>query len=323
MNKTYIAIIAIVAIVVIISGVLLYMNYQGQPDNSDVEALQNLVDDTGYATSLAAIPNRIVSLAPSTTEILYALGLDSKVVAVTDYCNYPYNFTAWIEAGNMTSVGDFENPNMEVIASVSPDLILATGGVQAELVTTMRDLDYKVLVLDPPSVDGVLRDIELVGNATGTRDTTMSLVESLRSRINTVAQKVANAGSKPKVYYEVWYDQTSLWTAGSKALQNELIEKAGGSNIFVDQDLDYFQSSAEAVIERNPNVILLPATGMGSGELFWGSIEAVKERPGWDTISAVQNNKVFQVDGDAIARGGPRIVDSIEELAELFHPELF
>lgn len=299
------------------------MNYQGQPDNSDVEALQNLVDDTGYTTSLAAIPNRIVSLAPSTTEILYALGLDSKVVAVTDYCNYPYNFTAWIEAGNMTSVGDFANPNMEVIASVSPDLILATGGVQAELVTTMRDLDYKVLVLDPPSVDGVLRDIELVGNATGTRDTTMSLVESLRSRINAVAQKVGNAGSKPKVYYEVWYDPTSLWTAGSKAFQNELIEKAGGSNIFVDQDLDYFQSSAEAVIERNPNVILLPATGMGSGELFWGSIDEVKERPGWDTISAVQNNKVFQVDGDAIARGGPRVVDSIEELAELFHPELF
>ena len=323
MNKTYVTVAAVVAIAVIASGVFVYLGYQDQSTNSDLEPLHNLVDDTGYNTNLTAIPNRIASLAPSTTEILFALGLDNKVVAVTDYDNYPYNFSAWVEARNMTSVGDFSNPNMEVIASVSPDLILATGGVQADTVTTMRNLDYKVLVLDPSSVDGVLKDIELVGNATGKRDYATSLVNSLRSRIDAVAQKVANAASTPRVYYEVWYDPTSLWSAGSKAFQNELIERAGGNNIFDDQNLNYFQSSAEAVIARNPDVILLPASGMGLGEPFWGSIDAVKQRPGWDTISAVQNNKIFQVDGDAIARAGPRIADEIEELAEFFHPELF
>ena len=321
MNKTYLIIATVVGIVIITSGVFLYLNSQGQENN--LETLHNLVDDTGYTTSLAAIPGRIVSLAPSTTEILFALGLDDKVVAVTEYDNYPYNFSAWFEAGNMTSVGDFSDPNVEVIASLSPDVIVATGGVQAELVSTLRNLNYKVLVLDPPSVDGVFKDIELVGNATGRGDFARSLVNSLKSRVEAVMQKVSEATSKPKVYYEVWYDATSLWTAGSQAFQNELIEKAGGSNIFADQDLDYFQSSAEAVIERNPNVILLPASGMGFGEPFWGSIETVKQRPGWDTINAVQNNRLFQVDGDAIARAGPRVVDSIEELAEFFHPELF
>jgi len=323
LNKKLIAILAIIAIAVISSGAFIYVYYQGQAEASEIESLQNLVDDTGYVTSLTAIPNRIVSLAPSTTEILFALDLDDKVVGVTDYCNYPYDFSAWVEAGNMTSVGDFSDPSMEVVTSLAPDLILATGGVQAETVATMRNLGLKVLILDPSSVNGVLANIELVGNATGKREQATLLVGSLESRIDAVIEKVSSSGVKPKVYYEVWYDPTSLWSAGSQAFQNELIEKAGGENIFADQELDYFQSSTEAVIERNPNVILLPASGMGFGEPFWGSIDTVKGRPGWNTISAVQNNKIFQVDGDAIARAGPRVVDSIEQLAAFFHPELF
>jgi iron complex transport system substrate-binding protein len=323
LNKKLIAILAIIAIAVTSSGVFIYVYYEGQAEASEIESLQNLVDDTGYVTSLTAIPNRIVSLAPSTTEILFALDLDDKVVGVTDYCNYPYDFSAWVEAGNMTSVGDFSDPSMEVVTSLAPDLILATGGVQAETVATMRNLGLKVLVLDPPSVDGVLADIELVGNATGKRGYAVSLVNSLKSRIDAVAEKVASSTSKPKVYYEVWYDPTSLWSAGSKSFQNELIEKAGGENIFADTEWDYFQSNTEVVIEKNPDVILLPSSGMGFGEPFWGSLDAVKARPVWNTISAVQNNKIFQVDGDAIARAGPRVVDSIEQLAEFFHPELF
>ncbi|MCW4031038.1 MAG: ABC transporter substrate-binding protein, partial [Candidatus Bathyarchaeota archaeon] len=120
-----------------------------------------------------------------------------------------------------------------------------------------------------------------------------------------------------------WYDPTSLWTAGSKAWQNELIEIAGGINIFDDQELEYFQSSAEAVIERNPDIILLPAEGMGFGEPFWVSLDAVKARPGWSTISAVQNDGLVEVDSNTIARAGPRVAVIIEDLAEAFHPELF
>jgi iron complex transport system substrate-binding protein len=319
-TKYVIATVAIIALV--ISAAFIYVYYQGQTD-AQLEALHNLVDDTGYTTSMDAIPNKIISMAPSTTEIVFALGLDEKVVGVDSYSDYPYDFSAWIAAGNMTSVGDFSNPNMEVVASLEPDLILATGGVQAETVGTLRDLGYKVLVLDPSNINGVLMNIELIGNATGKTAEAKALINDITSRMDAVVNKVANAASKPKVYYETWYDPTSLWTAGAKAWQNELIEKAGGVNIFADQQLDYFQSSAEAVIERNPDVILLPQEGMGKGEPFWVSLDAVKARPGWNSISAVQNDRVVTVDSNTIARAGPRVADILEDLAEAFHPELF
>jgi iron complex transport system substrate-binding protein len=319
-TKYIIATVAIIALV--ISAAFIYVYYQGQTD-VQLEALHNLVDDTGYTTSMDAIPNKIISMAPSTTEIVFALGLDEKVVGVDSYSDYPYDFSAWIAAGNMTGIGDFSNPNMEVVASLEPDLILATGGVQAETVGTLRDLGYKVLVLDPSNIDGVLMNIELIGNATGKTAEAKALINDITSRIDAVVNEVANAASKPKVYYETWYDPTSLWTAGAKAWQNELIEKAGGVNIFADQQLDYFQSSAEAVIERNPDVILLPQEGMGKGEPFWVSLDAVKARPGWNSISAVQNDRVVTVDSNTIARAGPRVADILEDLAEAFHPELF
>jgi iron complex transport system substrate-binding protein len=319
LNTKYL-IATVVVIVLIASASFIYIYYQGQPSGEELAALQNLVDDHGYKTSLTAYPQKIISVAPSCTEILYAIGAGDKVVGVTNYDDYPYDFAAWIAAGNMTSVGDFTSPNMEVIISLDPDLILASGGVQEDNVKTLRDYGYKVLVLDPTSVDGILKDIELVGNATGKQAEATSLVNNLTSRINAVAEKVANA-TKPKVYYETYYETTSSWTIGALAWQNELIEKAGGTNIFGDQQIDYYQYQVEALIDRNPDVIVLPAEGMGTGTQ--AGIDAVKARPGWDTMSAVQNDRIYQINPNIIERAGPRVVDAIEQMAEFFHPELF
>jgi iron complex transport system substrate-binding protein len=319
MNTKYVlATVVIIAVIIIVA--FIYVNNSIE-STTQLETLNNLVDDTGYTTSLNANPNKIISMAPSTTEIVFALGLDDNVVAVSDYCDYPYNFSAWIGAGNMSSIGDFSAPNMEAIVDLEPDLILATGGVQAETVGTLRDLGYKVLVLDPSNINGVLANIELVGNATGKTAKAEAIINDITSRIDAVFNKVATAESTTTVYYEVWYDP--LFTAGANAWQNELFEKAGGVNVFADQNLDYFQLSDEAVIERNPDVILLPEEGMGMGDPFWVSLDDVKSRPGWSSISAVQNDRVFTVDSNTIARAGPRIADIIEDLAEAFHPELF
>ncbi|MDX1813972.1 MAG: cobalamin-binding protein [Candidatus Bathyarchaeia archaeon] len=311
---------AVVVIVLIASAAFIYVYYQGQPSGEELEALQNLVDDHGYKTSLTAYPDKIISVAPSCTEILYAIGAGDKVVGVTTYDDYPYDFAAWIASGNMSSVGDFTSPNMEVIISLDPDLILASGGVQEESVNTLRERGYKVLVLDPTSVDGILENIELVGNATGKQSEASALVNNLTSRINAVAEKVANA-TKPKVYYETYYEITSSWTIGGLAWQSELIEKAGGTNIFGDQQMDYYQYQVEALIARNPDVIVLPAEGMGTGTQ--ASLDAVKARPGWDTMNAVQNDRIYQINPNIIERAGPRVVDAIEQMAEFFHPELF
>lgn len=318
MNTKYI--IATVAVIVLIVSAALIIYYQGQTPDEGLEALQSLVDDQEYETTLTAYPDKIISVAPSCTEILFAIGAGDKVVGVTDYCDYPYDFSAWVAEGNMTSIGGFENPNMEVITALDPDLILASGGIQVASVDTLRARGYKVLVLNPTSVDGILNNIELVGNATGNRDEAAALINDINSRINAVAETVANA-AKPKVYYEVYYETTSSWTIGAEAWQSELIEKAGGTNIFEDQALDYYQYQVEALISRNPDVIVLPASGMGTGTQ--ASLDAIKARPGWDTTNAVQNNKIFQIDSNIIERSGPRFVDAIEQLAEFFHPELF
>ena len=319
MNTKYI--IASVAVIVLIaSAAFIYIYYQGQTPNEGTKALQNLVDDHGYTTTLTAYPEKIISVAPSCTEILFAIGAGDKVVAVTDYCNYPYNFAAWIAEGNMTSVGDFTSPNLEVITALSPDLILASGGVQTESVDNLRQRGYKIIVLDPTSVNGILNNIELVGNATGKRTEATALVNDLTSRINAVGETVSNA-DKPKVYYETYYEITSSWTIGGLAWQSELIEKAGGTNVFGDQQMDYYQYQVEALIARNPDVIVLPAEGMGTGEQ--ASLDAVKARPGWNTMNAVQNDRIYQINSDIIERSGPRVVDAIEQLAKFIHPELF
>jgi iron complex transport system substrate-binding protein len=324
LNTKYL-IAAIAVIVLIASAAFVYVYYQGQTSDEGIEALENLVDDHGYKTILTAYPDRIVSVAPSTTEILYAIGAGDKVVGVTDYCDYPYDFAAWVAAGNMTSVGGFQDPNVEVIASLNPDLILGTGGIQEETAGALRDLGYKVLVLDPTNINGVLKNIDLVGNATGKRAEATALVNDITSRINAVTNKVAGVPSKPKVYYEVWFSAQSIWSVGAKGFETELIAKAGGVNIFENDSLEHFQTDSEVIISKNPDIILLPVgmETLGSDTPFWVSFDTVKARPAWDSISALQNDKLYQIDGNAIQRAGPRMADMIEALAEIFHPQLF
>ena len=324
MNRTYVIIAAVIAITLIVSGSFV-IYYQGQISDSGIEGLLNLVDDHDYTTSLSAYPDQIVSLAPSCTEILFAIDAGDKVVAVTDYCDYPYYFAAWVEAGNMTSVGGFENPNVEVIASLDPDLILTSGGIQEETVGALRDLGYKVVVLDPANIDGVLQNIELVGKATGKNVEATALVDAITHRIDAVANKVADVASKPKVYYEVWFSAQSIYSVGAKGWETALIAKAGGVNIFENDLLDYFQTDSEVIISKNPDIILLPVgmETLGVETPFWVSFDTVKARPAWDSTSAVQNDKLYQINGDAMLRAGPRMADMIETLAEIFHPEVF
>jgi iron complex transport system substrate-binding protein len=318
MNTKYVIIGTIVA-VLIISGIGIYMYYP-QLTGSSGTNLVTVVDDSGTEIGLDAYPETIISLAPSITEIIYAINAGDLVVGVTDFDNYPLDFAALIQEGEMTSVGSFNNPNLEVIASLDPDLILATGGVLGETITTLRDMGYIVVVLDPTTVDEVIDNIELAGKITNKNDEALTIINDITSRINAVEAIVATADSIPTVYYEVWYDPTSLWTAGALAWQHELIEISGGVNLFEDQDLEYFLSSAEAVIERNPDIMIVPEE---HGVNFWGSFDDIKDRPGWESIHALQNDKIYDIDSDLLARAGPRIAETIETLAAVFHPELF
>lgn len=318
MNTKY-SLISIIIAVLIISAIGLYMFYPQLTGDSDTYIV-TVTDDSGVEIGLEAYPESLISLAPSITEIVYAIDAGNLVIGVTDFDNYPYDFSVWIEAGNMTSVGNFDNPNLEVIASLNPDLILATGGVLGETITTLRDLGYPVVVLDPTTINGVIDNIELAGKLTNKNDEATAIIDDINTRITAVETIVATADSIPTVYYEVWYDLTSIWTSGSQAWQNELIDIAGGVNLFADQDLEYFSTGSEQVITLNPDVMIVPKE---HGVNFWESFEAIKDRPGWESISALQNDRIYDVDSDLIARAGPRIAETIETFAAVFHPELF
>jgi iron complex transport system substrate-binding protein len=322
MNKYVTYALAVIAIIAVLSAAFIYVNYSNQVSTLQ-KTQQNItvVDDEGYITTLTSIPQRIVSLAPSCTQILYAIGVGDKVVGVTTSDDYPYNFQAWVAARNMTSIGDYGTPNMEAIATLHPDLILSDNLNDASL-PSMRALGYKVLVLNPTTINGIYQDISLVGRATGAETQATAVIENITNTITSITTKIADANitAPLKVFYEVW--TPPLMSAGSTTWINDVINKAGGVNIFANETQQYPTVASETVVALDPDVILLPSN-MGVGTPFYVSVAQVEATPGWNTISAVQNNRVYVINGDLFSEPNPRVADQVYAIAADLYPQLF
>jgi iron complex transport system substrate-binding protein len=313
--KNYVKYILTIAIIAVLAvAVAAYIIHVGAPDTFEGG---DLVDDRGYSLTLTSPPERIVSLAPSNTEILFAVGAGDKVVGLTNYCDYPYNFTAWIEAGNMTSIGSFQNPSVEPIVSLDPDLVLASKQ-SLDATENLRNLGINVLVLDAKNISNVLQDILLVGRATNHYSEAVEVESELGQKIDAISSQAMDATSTPKVYHEIY----PLRSAGPDTFIDELITLAGGINIFHDAATRYPSVSSEAVIEKNPDIMVFPDSYMGR-EQFSETLEDVKNRAGWDLINAVQNNQVYEINADIISRSCPRLAEALEILAQMIHPEIF
>lgn len=239
-------------------------------------------------------------------------------MGVTRYDNYPYNFSAWTAAGNMTSIGSYYNPTVEPIIALNPDLVVAALG-SSDCAIQLRSLGDKVLVLNPTDIYGVLQNIQLIGNATNHYADAKTLVAGLQQRIDVVLNGVRNAVTKPKVYDEIYSDPYT--SVGKGTFIDGLIKMAGGQNIFENETISYPKVSSEAIIGLNPDIIMFPSN-MGPTN-FWGSFTDVSNRPGWNTISAIQNQKLYVVIADMINQPGPRQVDALEALGKIIHPEIF
>ncbi|MGD2065860.1 MAG: helical backbone metal receptor [Candidatus Bathyarchaeota archaeon] len=357
MEKIITYIVAIIAIIALVVGSYGFVAFQGQisdleTSNTDLEASMSdiqstlsdiqvqigeyqenitqleeelsgykeitLVDDLGNVVVLTEPPERIVSLAPSNTEILFAVGAGDKVVGVTNVCDYPYNFTAWIEAGNMSSIGPYWQPAVEPIITLDPDLVFASTASE-EAAETLKNLGYNVLIVEPKTINGVLESILLIGRATGNHVEAGEFVNEIRDRMDAVINTVAGATSTPKVYYEVW--GPDIQSAGPGTFIDELITLAGGENIFHDAGTSFPMVSSETVIMKNPDVIIFPHMYMGT--VSWGTYADIESRPGWDSITAIQNDNFHIIDASIISRSGPRLVDALETIAEIINPELF
>jgi len=284
---------------------------QATPTPTEMPTI-TVVDDAQRTVEITGVPERIISLAPSNTEILFALGLGDKVVGVSDFCDYP-------EAAQKIEKVGYVEPNMEKIVDLEPDLILYIGGAaQLEKVQTMEDLGLTVLVLAPSDIEAILADFELVGRATGSEDEAALLVSQLRARMDEVLSRVAQAERKPLVFYEL--DATDLggpWTAGPGSFIDTLITMAGGLNLGASAEMEWAQFSTEEIIAQDPQIIIL-------GDANYGvTVESVGERPGWEVITAVKEGAIYPIDDNLVSRPGPRIIDGLEALARIIHPEIF
>jgi iron complex transport system substrate-binding protein len=270
-------------------------------------------DQMGRTVTLTTTaPQRIVSLSPSTTEILFALGLNDRIAGVTDYCNYPP------EAKQKPSVGNYTAPNMEKLISLDPDLILITEEQEDDVLPQLVSKGLTVIGIKPGSVSEVLDSIIIIGTATGKTKEANDMVKALKDRLERVTAKTVNLPdtARLKVFYIIWQDP--LWTVGAKTFHDELISMAGGVNITHDLS-GYVDISLETVIAKNPDIIIA-GVGMGDGEdapLIYARTE-----PRLADTTARQKGQIYSVNMDIVSRPGPRLVDALEELLAIIHPEL-
>ncbi len=261
----------------------------------------------GEQLTIEAQPQRIASLSPAATEILYAIGAGPQIAAVDNFSNYPP------EATSKPKLDSFQ-PSVEAIVAAQPDLVFIFFD-SAGIVGKLDDLGTPVLYLTAPnSVDGILQQIHTLGEATGHEAEAEALVRQMQGRIDSIESKLSGISQRPRVFHEL---DPTLFTVTPRDFVGDLYETLRAQNIGADAAIAAPQLSAEAVIERNPQVIVLADEAAGV------TAESVKSRPGWSQIEAVQTNRIHAVDPAIVSRPGPRIVDAMETLAELLYPELF
>jgi iron complex transport system substrate-binding protein len=281
----------------------------GRSTKPAVAATRELVDESGKHVRLPVHPQRIVSLAPSLTETVFAVGAGDHLVGDTTYCDYPE------AARHVAKVGDTMTPNIEAIIGLKPDVVLVSTASQLEVFTRqMEERQIAVYVSDPRNLDGVLQSITNVGEVTGNGAQAAELVSALRNRISGVTAKLV--GTKPvRVFYQV--SAEPLYTAGRDAFITDLIARAGGGSVSADVPGAWPRLSNEAALASRPDAIVIP-TGDSMGNAGNRDVAAALRRS-----PAALSGRIYAINGDLLSRPGPRIVDGLEELAKDLHPEVF
>lgn len=273
-------------------------------------ASRELTDELGRHVVVPDHPHRIICLAPSVSETVFALGSADAVVGVSDYTEFSP------EARTKPSVGDLINPSKEKILDLRPDLVLATKEInRRETVDELSEAGVPVFVVNPQGLQGILSSIRSVGNALNRLARADALVQRLDERRKKVETRVQGLSRRPTVFVVIWYEP--VVTAGSKAFITEVISAAGGDSVTADIPQAWPQISLEEVIRRSPQYILL-TTGSHRGI----TIEELRARGGWNQLEAIRKNQILTLD-DRLLHSSPVVFDALEELAKKLHPEVF
>jgi iron complex transport system substrate-binding protein len=270
---------------------------------------REVTDGAGRRVRVPVRPERIITLAPNLTEIIYAVGAGSRLVGNTTFCDYP------AEAKGVAKVGDTLQPSIERIIALRPQLILISTASQLEAFSRqLNEQNIAVYITDPHDLEGVFQSIEAIGDLVDERERAASLVASLRARAGAIEGSVKR--SKPvSVFYQV--SAEPLYTAGRDSFITDLIKRAGGQSVTADVPGAWPRYSDEAALAARPDAVIM-ATGDSMGAQANAEIAMPLRRS-----PAVLNNRVYKINGDYLSRPGPRLVDGLEQIARALHPEAF
>jgi len=264
-----------------------------------------ITDDAARSVTIDAEPKRIVSLAPANTEIVYSLGILDRLVGVTTWDDYP------AQVKDIAKVGDFTTPNIEAIAGARPDVILVTGGVQADVLSKLEAVGAKVVVIDPQNLDGVYAAIGTVAKVAGTMAKGADVVAGMKKDLADVTAKLAGA-APVRAFIEIGWNP--LFTAGPGTLLDDLLARAGGANVV--KEKGYVGYSVEQLVTDQPDVYLGTLSSIGDAA-------TLAKRPGYSAIAAIKAGRVFSLNDNLVSRPGPRVVEGVREIAAALHPDLF
>lgn len=267
-------------------------------------------DALGRVVTISYPPKRIVSLAPDITETLFALGLSDEIVGVTRFSNFPP------AAQEKPKVGSYININIEAVVGLKPDLILGTGaGSPPRQVKKLENLGFSVFVVYPKDLDGIVTTVQRIARVVGKEAEGKAIVEEMRQRIERVSQRIEGR-EKPKVFLQIARDP--IFTVAKGSFAHHLITMAGGDNIAKDAKIPYPSYTLEEIILKAPEVIIISSMYVDSNHSHW-----LEEWKKWSILPAVKNNRLYTINSDLIDRPSPRIVQGLEKMARMIHPEAF
>jgi iron complex transport system substrate-binding protein len=306
----------VTAIIILIVGVIVLPELLKNQENIGP---YSIIDDYGRNVTISKYPpERIISLAPSCTEIIFALNLEDKLVGVDIYDYYPEEIQEKIQSNNIMKVGQYSQISTEPLVSLNPDLVIAAMSVQLPIIENLAAVGQTGMIINPQNYDDVLADILLVGQATGNIEEAEALVSAIQNKAQEINDKTKDS-SKPRVYIEYSFNG-GFQSFGSGSFADELINKAGGKNIFTDSLTAYIATNSEEVIVSNPEIIIIAKGAMAEACGLTPSV--VKNRPGWDQIDAVQNNQIYEID-ERLLLPGPAMIEGLDSMAKILHPEIF
>lgn len=263
-----------------------------------------IVDSFDREITIESEPMRIISVAPSITETVFALGAGEKLVGRTDYCDYPQ------EAQKIESIGSLTEQNIEKIIDLKPDLVIASTHFKEEVLNKLEEADVKVAVFyGEQSFDGVYEVIQKVGKVLNKEDKAKNVITDMKNRVEDVLSRVKDL-EKKEVYYVVEFGEYGDFTAGGDTFIGQLIEMAGGENAA--GDVEGWKYSLEKLIEKNPDILICPN--------FDNFKDKLMKANGYKDLTAVKEGRVFEIDNDLLDLQGPRLVEGLEVLSEIIHP---